>query len=105
MRAGGLDRIITVQRSTHTVNDYGTPGWTWTDLATLRARIVEGGTEETVRPNAGSHDEVVFVFRTRWRGDITTADRILHAGEPFDLVAVKEIGRRAGLELRVRRGT
>lgn len=103
MRAGGLDRIITVQRSTHTVNDYGTPGWTWTDLAILRARAIEGGTEETVR-EAGSHDEIAFTFRTRWRGDITTADRILHAGEPFDIVAVKEIGRRAGLEIRCRRG-
>ncbi len=104
MRAGGLDRIITVQRSTHTVNTYGTPEMVWTDLAILRARAIEGGTEETVRENAGAHDEIAFTFRTRWRGDITTADRILHAGAPFDIVAVKEIGRRTGLEIRCRRG-
>ncbi len=103
MRAGRLDHRITVQRATHTVNDFGTPEMVWTDLAMLRAQVVEGSTEEFFR-DFGASEETAIVFRTRWRGDITTADRILHAGEPFDIVAVNEIGRRAGLEIRCRRG-
>lgn len=102
MRAGRLDHRITVQRATHTVNDFGTPVLTWTDLATLRAQVVEGSTEEFFR-DFGASEETALVFRTRFLGGITTADRVLHGGAPFDIKGTKEIGRRAGLEIRCAR--
>lgn len=36
MRAGKLDRSITVQSFVSAPNEYGTPVSTWTDVATVR---------------------------------------------------------------------
>ncbi|MBB4123286.1 phage head closure protein [Martelella radicis] len=99
MRAGSLDQIITVQRSTETVNEYGAPVFSWTDIDTLRAQKVEASTDEFLR-DYGAIDETAVVFRVRWRDGITPADRVVHDGMVFKLKQVKEIGRRKGLELR-----
>ncbi len=98
MRAGKLDRTITIQSFTNTVNEYGTPIMTWNDVATLRAQIVQSSTEEFIR--AGAVDETVIIFRTRYLSGVTNADRIAYDGSTFNLKEVKEIGRRKGLELR-----
>lgn len=98
MRAGNLDRTITIQRFTSEPNDYGTPVETWTTVATLRAQLIQASTEEFIR--GGAVDETVIVFRTRWLAGVTTADRIQYEGEDFNLKEVKELGRRKGLELR-----
>lgn len=100
MRAGQLDREITIQRSEHVVDEYGTPISTWTDLATVRAEIVQASTEEFIR-GWGASDETVIIFRTRWLAGVMLADRIKCAPEAyFNLKEIKEIGRRKGLELR-----
>ncbi|AQZ50528.1 phage head closure protein [Martelella mediterranea] len=99
MRAGNLDQIVTIQRSAQTLNEYGAPVFTWTDIDTLRAQKVEASTDEFLR-DYGATDETAVVFRVRWRDGITPADRIIHDGLIFDLKQVKEIGRRKGLELR-----
>lgn len=98
MRAGKLDRTIKIQGFTNTVNEYGTPVQAWTDKATLRAQIIQSSTEEFIR--GGAVDEAVVIFRTRWLGGVTTADRIEYEGVAFNLKETKEIGRRKGLELR-----
>jgi SPP1 family predicted phage head-tail adaptor len=99
MRAGLMDRKITIQRFTSTVDDFGTPVETWTDLVTLRAQQVQTSTDEYIR-NYGASDETVIVFRTWWRADVTNADRIVYAGDNYNIKETKEIGRRNGLELR-----
>jgi SPP1 family predicted phage head-tail adaptor len=99
MRAGKMDRTITIQAFTNTVDDFGTPIETWTDKATLRAQLIQASTEEFIRAS-GASDETVIIFRTRWLSGVTNADRIEHEGELFNLKEVKEIGRRKGLELR-----
>ncbi len=98
MRAGRLDRTITVQRFTSTPDDYGTPVETWSDVATLRAEVVQASTSEFIR--AGAVDETVIVFRARFLDGITNADRVVHGGEAFDVKETREIGRRRGLEIR-----
>lgn len=102
MRAGSLDRTITIQRATTTIDDFGTPIETWANLVTLRAQQVQTSTEEYIR-NHGASDETVIVFRTWWRDCITNANRIVYAGETYNIKETKEIGRRAGLELRCQR--
>lgn len=99
MRAGKLDRIITVQRFESTVDDYGTPVETWTDVATVRAQKVQASTEEFIE-GQGATDDTVIIFRTRWLDGVTNADRVVHDGENFNVMETKEIGRRKGLELR-----
>lgn len=99
MRAGQLDKSITIQRGAHVVDDHGTPVFTWSDIATVRAQIVQATTEEFIR-GYGASDETVIIFRTRWLAGITTADRCGYDDHTFNIKEIKEIGRRKGLELR-----
>lgn len=99
MRAGKLDRIIVVQRFSNAVDDYGQPTMTWSDVASLRAQLVQASTEEFIR-GAGAIDETVIVFRTHYLDGVTDADRVSYAGDFFNIKELKEIGRRKGLEIR-----
>lgn len=99
MRAGRLDRIITVQRYTEAVNDFGTPSFAWSNLTVMRAQIIEMNTEEFIRA-FGASDETLIIFRTRYHDGLTNADRILFDGREFNIKDMKEIGRRRGLEIR-----
>lgn len=101
MRAGKLDRSITIQGFTSTVNEFGTPIETWTDVATLRAQIIQSSTEEFL--TNGATDDTVVIFRTRYLSGVTGASRVLYQGGEFNIREVKEIGRRVGLELRCQR--
>jgi SPP1 family predicted phage head-tail adaptor len=99
MRAGRLDRRITIQRSAHSVNEYGTPVFVWSDFATLRAQLVESKAEEFLAGGA-ANDKTLAIFRVRYLAGVTNADRITYDGKAFNIREVKEIGRRKGLELR-----
>ena len=99
MKSGSLSRIITVQRAATAVSEAGTPVQTWSDLATLRAEMVELGTVEQIKAH-GAVDETGIVFRTRFLVGVTNADRVVFDGQPFNLKSVIVIGRNRGLELR-----
>lgn len=99
MRAGRLDRTIIIERGAHTVDAAGTPSFTWTTLATLRAERIQSSTDEYLQAQ-GANAETVMIFRTRFVASVTTADRVLYEGDVFNIREVKELGRRRGLELR-----
>jgi len=99
MRAGSLDRTITIQRATVTVQDDGTPAHSWAPLATVRAQLIQAATDEFIR-DFGASSEATYVFRIRWLDGIKLADRVSYAGRIFDIKEIKELGRREGLELR-----
>lgn len=99
MRAGKLDRIITIERPTSTVDDFGAVTEIWETITGVRAQLIEASTEEFMR-GFGASSESVTVFRVRYMGGVTLADRVIYDGRAFDLKEVKELGRRAGLELR-----
>ncbi|WP_011581221.1 MULTISPECIES: phage head closure protein [Chelativorans] len=99
MRAGKLDRTITIQRFTETYDEVGTPVQEWADLATVRAQIIQVTTEEFTR-GWGASSEAAIVFRIRHINGLTLADRVSYGGKTYDLKEVKEIGRRRGLDLR-----
>lgn len=99
MRAGKLDRTITIERSTTTVDEYGTPSPAWTKLATVRAQRIQSSTEEFMR-GFGASSEAAVVFRIRFMEGLTLADRVKEGAAIFDLKEIKEIGRREALELR-----
>lgn len=101
MRAGNLDRTITVQSFTSTVNEYGTPIETWTDVATVRAQIITSSTEEFL--TGGASDTTSIIFRTRYFAGVTTSSQVVYEGGNYNIREVKEIGRRRGLELRCER--
>lgn len=98
MKAGKLDQVITVQRFTNTVNEFGTPVQSWSDLVTVRAQIIQGSTTEFIQ--GGARDDTVMIFRTRWIEGITTADRVVFDGDYFNVKELKPIGRAKGLDIR-----
>jgi SPP1 family predicted phage head-tail adaptor len=99
MRAGRLDRTITIQRAATSVDDFGTPVTAWTTLATVRAQRIQSTTEEFMRGH-GASSETAVVFRIRHMDGLTLADRVTEGTAIFDLKEIKELGRREGLELR-----
>lgn len=99
MRAGKLDRSILVERSTETVDAYGTVTHEWTTLYPLRAELIDQSAQEFMR-NYGASSETTVIFRTRFVDGVTLADRVTFEGREYDIKQAKEIGRRRGLELR-----
>jgi head-tail adaptor len=98
IRAGKLDRAITIERASESVDAAGTVSQTWTTFALLRAESVSPKVEEIMR--AGAEADTTTVFRTRYVDGITIADRINAApGAYFDIKRIVEIGRRRALEL------
>jgi len=104
MRAGKLDRTIVLQRSVETKSSTGAITLTWSDLATIRAEIVEQSADEFLT-GFGEAQTDAIIFRVRYLANLTTADRVMYAGTAHDLKAISEIGRRRGLELRCGRST
>lgn len=98
MRAGKLDRTITIQRRTETKHGPNVVS-AWTDFATVRAEIVQQSASEFLT-SFGEAETGTVIFRIRYLGGITTADRIIYDGRAHDLKEIAEIGRRRGVELR-----
>lgn len=99
MRAGKLDKSITIERFARSVDDFGTETEAWSAVATVRAQLIQASTEEALRAY-GMESATVAFFRIRHRDGITLADRVVYAGQAYDLKEIKELGRREGLELR-----
>ena len=100
MRAGKLDRSITIKAHTRTgTTPAGAPILSWTVFATVRAQIIQMSTEEYLRAY-GETDSLAVIFRLRWLAGVTTEHRVVFEGRTLNIREVKEIGRRHGLELR-----
>lgn len=105
MRAGRLDRLITIQSFTKAVDAFHQPIETWANLDTnptvwAERRDLRGREYfQAQQVNA----EVTAIYRLRWRGDLTTQMRIVDSGVTYEIVSPPiEIGRREGLELMVK---
>ena len=99
MRAGKLDKLITIDRLSRTVDDYGTETEGWTPVASVRAQLVQSTTEEFMH-SFGSSSEAATIFRIRHRDDLLSSDRVTYRGQSYDVKEIKELGRREGLDLR-----
>lgn len=100
MRAGKLDRTITIRRKWHeAVSPTGAAVSSWVDIATVRAEIVTQSASEFLT-GFGEAENNTVVFRIRHRADITITDRIAYGGWLYDIKEMTEIGRKRGLELR-----
>jgi SPP1 family predicted phage head-tail adaptor len=97
--AGSLDRVIRLQRAVETIDDAGQVSSAWSDLATVRAQVVQDEAIET--PNADAiRSEKKITVRVWWRQSFTVVDRILFDGRSYDVRQVLEVGRRRFLELK-----
>lgn len=105
MRAGRLDRRITLQVVTRARDASGSWTESWANVAT--DPVVWAGKRDTLgseRVQSGAETSTAdAVFVLRWRNDITTSHRVLEGALAWDVVALAELGRRDGLELTCRR--
>ena len=99
MRAGKLNRLITIERAVETVAPSCAVSSTWTPITTVRAEIVNQSTAEFLA-GYGEAERATIVFRIRFLAGITTADRITFDSSHYNVRDIVEIGRRRGLELR-----
>lgn len=98
MRAGGLDRRVTLQRFTTTEDEYGEPIAAWVDLATVFAEVRQQGGREYLAAETIMADRRV-VFFIHWFPGLTVLDRVSYGGLIHNIKEVREIGRRDGVEL------
>lgn len=101
MRAGRLDRRITIQGKSITQSDSGEEVVTWGVVATVWAEKIENrGDERFAARQIVGH--AVRTFRFRWSdtvSEVSTEHRIVFDGRSFDITDVREIGRREGIEV------
>ena len=98
INAGKLTYTVYIQRKSGTIDDYGTVADVWTDVATLRAERVSNDAAEVIRDNSREADETTIKFRTRF-ATVLQSDRLIFETKPFDIISVKELGRKRGLEI------
>lgn len=99
MRAGSMDRSITIEAPTVTRDEYGCAATTWSTLVSLRAQLIN----RLVDNREGQHvtTDSTATFRTYYYPGVTLDHRILYDGAAYDITGIKELGRRAGLEITV----
>ena len=103
IRAGQLDRLITIEAPGGSADDYGetspntAANWT-TVVANLPAQKVplRGAEAIEARTRVGTE---TGKFIVRWRSDVTVKCRIVFETKNWNIVSVTEVGRREGLEL------
>lgn len=101
MRAGPLDRRITLERFTSTRDVYNEEVQTWTTLATRSASFEPLSDGERFRASeTAATASARFVIRhSTTVADLNPLDRLVFEGVTWQILRVKEIGRREGIEI------
>ena len=116
MRAGRLDRLITIQRKTVTNSGSGEPIEAWAAIGPVRraaSMVPVRGEERFSGPQLVGNEQIEFRIRYSVEvANLTPQDRIIHPAlsedspedEPntrqiHDILASHEIGRREGLQI------
>src|SRR5262245_27061349 len=112
MRAGTLDRKITLQRKSVTLSASGDPSVTWGTLVQRlsASALPTRGDERFTQPQLAAKE--LINFKVRWHqaiADLSPQDRVVYPAigegeEPapntvFDILAVHELGRRETFEI------
>lgn len=98
MRAGNLDRVITIERRTTGLDLYGTVTDTWALVTTMRAQVIQFATDDREGSRGGTTDTTI-TFRTRWLDGVTLEHRVTYQYQAFKIGKIVEIGRRVGLDI------
>lgn len=109
MRAGKLDRLITIQRKSVIRSNTGQEIITWITLSTLRPASLSPLSGDERFSGAQIVAKEQFEFIIRWSNDVSDLeadDRIIYPSNDspsenqiYDVIQVSEIGRREGLRI------
>jgi SPP1 family predicted phage head-tail adaptor len=97
MRAGRLDRRVTIERKTVTRDDYGAEIITWSTFAQVWAEVREVNSVEKVIDQLRTMSRLTMVT-IRWVPGVTTDMRIRvdQDGRILAITSLAEIGRKVG---------
>jgi SPP1 family predicted phage head-tail adaptor len=101
MQAGELDRRIELRRATTVTDATGGETRTWFAIATVWASKQDVRDAERVRAQEVGAT-ITTRFQIRWSSDVAdldASDELVCEGRTYAIEAVKEIGRRDGLEI------
>lgn len=104
-----MDQRITLQRVTRATDSIGGTTETWSDLATVWARVAPMGGREMLDAQR-INPQTRFKAIIWWKGDAsgapyyTAADRVLWRGREYGIESVVPIGRNERMELRLIEG-
>ena len=101
MRAGELDRKITVERAMAVTSGTGEVTHTWATFATIWARRVPIKADEYFTAQQ-VNAPVDARFQIRWRDGLDSAMRLVYDGKTYDILSIQEIGRREGYDILAR---
>lgn len=100
---GNLNRRITIQRRTVTVDSHGGRVESFTDLATVWASLehpATGSGEAMSNALQIATQNTVFVI---WKRDIEYTDRISYGGNVYDITRIAELGLNQYLQITAER--
>lgn len=98
MRAGDLDRRITIQSVENVFDDYGGYEEVWSDYAVRWASFTQSGGREFFA-QVQTQSERKVVFRCHWVEGVTPIHRVICDGEIYNIEEARRIGRKQALEL------
>lgn len=97
MRAGRLRRTATLQQRAETVDGFGQPSLTWSDVATVYADVRALSGRELLAAEA-IKSEINVEIHLRYRADVTAQQRFLIGSTKYNIHAVlDQDGRRRQL--------
>jgi SPP1 family predicted phage head-tail adaptor len=98
VRAGQLDKRVSLQHRVLTRNDHGEEVVSYSEYATLWARKSDlRGREYFAAQQMNS--EITTEFSLRWRSDVLATDRIVENGVAYNIRQIAEIPRHRGLQI------
>ena len=98
MRAGRMDRRITIEVNTPGTNEFNEPVESWATLAVVWADYRPQRGDEWYQSEREVETEVARFF-IRFRSDVSPLNRHQFDGKVWDIIYAREIGRKDGLEL------
>lgn len=93
-----FDRIITIQSVTNTTDTYGATIQSWATYATIWAEKRDLSMRERLQAGQGNPLITVRYF-AHYNSGITEKMRVVDGSDTFEILGVREIGRKEGLEI------
>lgn len=102
MRAGDLDRVISIERKMSETTAAGDVIDHWDEILTLRAKVTHEAGREFFQ-SGQTFSEARVLFLVRYHPNVRVTDRVVFEGQRYDVNNIREVGRRVGLELMTHR--
>lgn len=98
MKAGALDREITIEVATETVNAAGEVAQAWATFAECWAAVKPMTASERYKSDA-RHSARVSVFSVRYVAGVLPTMRIVYEGLNWRILGIAEVNRNEGLDI------